>query len=907
VSFTKEQAKEKVLELVREFSELTKGDYSSKSENQIKSEFIDPLFEALGWDMRKDAERETQILRGRSDYILKHGNREVLIIEAKKADVKLEEEQGRQTVSYGYHRKIKFAVLTNFKQIRVFHALSNIKNVFANQLFWSDFQDFERNFDTLWLLSKESFEKGELEKLIPSKDAKTAVPIDERILEDLLQIRKWLSHELKLKRMELKDEYIDEIVQICIDRLIFMRSVEDRGLEGEGFLLKIVEDVQKGLTEKNLWALLKEQFVRFDNTYNSKLFAKGILEEYGVFGDDVLKKVIKTLYYGIEHNYEKYMFDKIPGDLFGNIYEQYLGTILAGTEKRVKLDSSSGKRKKMGIYYTPSYITDYIVKNTVGEYIKNMSVDEILEVNIIDPACGSGSFLIRTFKEVCNKVEELLKEGKFSEKWSSFKDYKGRLNFAQKSTLLKNCIYGVDLDEKAVELAQLNLLLKVFEGEERDLRVRKLPNLYENIKNGNSLIDDIKVAGDKAFNWNAQFKDVFDNGGFDIVVGNPPYVNTKNLSKGDLNIKDFYTKKYRSATGCFDLYIPFIEKSLLITREGGFISFIIPNKILSADYASVIRKIMIEDKLLNIVDVSKTDVFKDASVYPIIFVEQKSLNKEEYNVNLMKSLEDRGVLVNKNELLNSGTIGTNSSIEGNDLLKKMEMHSRKLEEISAMQSGVTGFQAQVVKGLLTDKPLKSKEYVSFVVTKNIDPYIIEKGKLNYMKASFSNPFLELDSNVLSEDKIKMYTSKKIIVGGMTKKIEAGFDAEGMACGVSTYTIISDNLLLLLGLLNSKLINFWYRHKFESKHLAGGYLAIDKGQLAEIPIRLPSPSQEKGIVDLVNQMLELQKKYHDEKVVGGEKDRIKQQIDSIDYEIDQEVYKLYGLTPEEIKIVEESLK
>lgn len=904
---TKEEAKIKILDLVKEFSELTKDDCSTKSENQIKSEFIDPFFEALGWDMRKNADRETQILKGRADYILNLANKEVLIIEAKKADVKLEEEQGRQTVSYGYHRKIKFAVLTNFKQIRVFHALSNIKNVFANQLFWSDFQDFEKNFDKIWLLSKESFEKGELEKLIPSKDQKTAVPIDERILEDLLNIRKWLSTEIKAKRMELKDEYIDEIVQIMIDRLIFMRSVEDRGLEGENFLLKIVEDVQKGLTEKNLWALLKEQFVRFDATYNSKLFAKGILEEYGVFGDEPLKKVIKTLYFGLEHNYEKYMFDKIPGDLFGNIYEQYLGTILAGTDKRVKLDSASGKRKKMGIYYTPSYITDYIVKNTVGEYIKNMSIDEILEVNIVDPACGSGSFLIRAFKEVCDRIEILLHQGKFSNKWTLFQSYKGRLSFGQKSDILRRCIYGVDLDEKAVELAQLNLLLKVFEGEERDLKVRKLPNLYENIKNGNSLIDDSKVAGDKAFNWNAQFKEVFDNGGFDVVIGNPPYVNTKNLSKGDLNIKDFYTKNYQSAVGCFDLYIPFIEKSLLITRGGGFISFIIPNKILSADYASNIRKIMLENKLLNIVDVSKTDVFKDASVYPIIFVEQRSSDKKEYEVNLMKSLEDSGVLVNKNDLLSSGTIGTNSSIEGNDLLKKIEAHSKKLEEISELESGVTGFQAQIVKELLTDKPLKSKEYVPFIVTRNIDPYIIQKGKLNYMKASFDNPFLVLDTGVLSKNKIKMYTSKKIIIGGMTKKIEAGLDTEGMACGVSTYTIISEKLLFLLGLLNSQLINFWYRHKFESKHLAGGYLAINKGQLAEIPIHLPSPPQEKKIVDLVNQMLELQKKYHDEKIVGGEKDRVKQQIDSVDYEIDQEVYKLYELTPEEIKIVEESLK
>ena len=525
---SKEEAKEKISKLVKEFSEYPKSTLDEMKEEQIKWLFLEPLLEALGWD-KADIEKEAQVLKGRADYILKDKNKEVLVVEAKKTSVSLNEEEGRQAVSYGYHRKIKFSVLTNFKYIRVYHCLSNIRNIDRNLLFWLDLNDFETKFDKLWLLSKESVQSGELEKLISSKDKKDAIPIDERILEDLLSIRRWLSVELKSKRKELTDESLDEVVQIMIDRLIFMRSVEDRGLEGDGFLLKIVEDVQKGLSgDKTLWALLKDQFTRFDNTYNSKLFAKGILEEYGVFSEDVLKKVIKTLYFGLEHNQEKYMFDKIPGDLFGNIYEQYLGTILAGTEKRVKLDSTSGKRKKMVIFYTPSYITDYIIKNTVGEYLKDKTIDEILEVNIVDPACGSGSFLIRAFKEVCNKVEELLKQEKFSEKWTLFKDYKGRLSFGQKSDILRRCIYGVDLDEKAVELAQLNLLLRVFDGEDRDLRVRKLPNLYENIKNGNSLIDDMKVS-DKAFKWELEFKEVFDNGGFDIVVGNPPYVNIFNI------------------------------------------------------------------------------------------------------------------------------------------------------------------------------------------------------------------------------------------------------------------------------------------------------------------------------------------------------------------------------------------
>src|SRR3989344_8309273 len=466
----KEEAKEKIKALVKDFSEIPKQHLDSMPEEDIKFQFIEPLFEALGWE-RKEISKETRILKGRADYILKLGNQEVLVIEAKKTNVALMEEEGRQAVSYAYHRKVKFAVLTNFKEIRVYHALSNIKAIDRNLLrvnndyfrFYSG--DFIEKFDTLWLLSKESFEKGEINKLLSAKDEKVNKPIDESILEDLLEIRRHLSTELKSKKNYLTQEKIDEIVQLLIDRLIFIRSVEDRGLEPQNFLLGLDNDVRTQGVKLQLFPYLLEKFDDFNKRYDSRLFEPNLLEKEGSFSDDVLHKVIRALYFGSEDNQARYMFDEIPGDLLGSIYEQYLGTILKGTEKRVKLDSESGKRKKMGIYYTPSYIVDYIVKNTVGEYIKDKTIDEILDINIVDPACGSGSFLIRAFQEICDRIEEKLKKGEKSEKYVSFKTYKEKLSLSQKSTIMLNCIYGIDLDEKAVELAQLNLLLKILEEE----------------------------------------------------------------------------------------------------------------------------------------------------------------------------------------------------------------------------------------------------------------------------------------------------------------------------------------------------------------------------------------------------------------------------------------------------------
>ncbi|MEK6881209.1 MAG: type IIL restriction-modification enzyme MmeI, partial [Nanoarchaeota archaeon] len=339
----KELAKQEVSKLVKEFSEYSAEELNKKSENQIKSEFFDPLFEALGWNMRKEAEREEKILRGRADYILKLQNQEILVIEAKKTNVSLSEDEGRQAVSYAYHRKIKFSILTNFKYIRVYHALSNIKNIDKNLLFWLEFKDFEKEFEKLWLVSKESFEKQEINKILSKKEEKQFMPVDESILTDLLEIRRILSNDLKKLRMYLTDEKIDEAIQILIDRLIFIRSVEDRGLENQNFLLGLVKDSREGRLKKKLWYVLQDYFMEFDSNYNSKLFSSGILEdEKNIFVDDeTLEKVIKILYFGVKDRQARYMFDEIPGDLLGSIYEQYLGVVLRGTEKRVRLDSES--------------------------------------------------------------------------------------------------------------------------------------------------------------------------------------------------------------------------------------------------------------------------------------------------------------------------------------------------------------------------------------------------------------------------------------------------------------------------------------------------------------------------------------------------------------------------------------
>ena len=255
----KEEAREEIKKLVGKFSKYLKSELDSMPEEDIKFQFIEPMFEALGWE-REDISKEKRVLKGRADYILRIGNQESLVIEAKKTDVSLNEDAGRQAVSYAYHRKIKFSVLTNFKYVRVYHALSNIKNIDRNLLFWIEFTDFEKEFEKLWLLSKESMQKNELSKYVSSKEERKFKPVNDSILEDLLEIRKLLSSDLKKLRIYLGEEKIDEAIQILINRLIFMRSVEDRGLENMNFLLGFVKDFREGRERRRLWDVLQKEF-----------------------------------------------------------------------------------------------------------------------------------------------------------------------------------------------------------------------------------------------------------------------------------------------------------------------------------------------------------------------------------------------------------------------------------------------------------------------------------------------------------------------------------------------------------------------------------------------------------------------------------------------------------------------
>jgi len=825
-----------------------------------------------------------------------------------------------------------------------------------------DCKDFIEQFDRLWLLSRESFEKEEINKLLENVDKRLIKPIDESILADLLQYREWLSKDLKSKRNYLTEPQIDEVVQILIDRLIFMRSVEDRGLEEEDFLLKKINDVQQGRTDKNLWSLLLIQFKIFDKEYNSKLFSEGILEKEGFFDERSLTKVIKGLYYGTQDQQERYRFDDLPVDLLGNIYEQYLGVVLRGTEKRVKLDLVSGKRKKLGIYYTPKYIVDYILDNTLVEYAKDKTLDEILDMKVIDPACGSGSFLLDAFEELKKIIEERLRNGEKSKKWDSFKDFKDRLTLGQKATILLNCIYGVDLDEKAVELTQLNLLLKILEEETRETRRRILPNMKDNIKNGNSLISDSRY--DKAFNWHAQFPDVFRNGGFDVVVGNPPYVRIQTLNRKDV---EYFNKNYKSPTKNYDIYLLFVEKGYNLLKENGMLGYILPNKFFNADYGKELRNFLTENKAIKkILDFKDFQVFENATTYTCLLFLSNAKNKyinycTPKDINKLKSglLLDENLSCSAQEQPKEDLTWSLSDNATSEIFNKLDSAEKRLRDISKaiFQGMVTGadrfYFVKILKekgnNLIVKNNLKEKEYeIEKEIVKKLlkgkeirkwqvlwegysvlYPYdlTLEKAKLiklSDLKQKYPLFYLYLkdyekelksrEKNRFRDDKnwhkfgrtqnIDKFKHKKIITQVLSNSNKFTLDNGGEYYFVGGgnaggYGIIlneeyANKYEVILGLLNSKILEFYLKNI--STIFRGGYYSYAKRFIERLPILLPSETQAKRIKELVERIMQFYKEGKPE-----------QDIKNVDYEIDQEVYKLYGLTKEEIKIVEGSLR
>jgi uncharacterized protein YciU (UPF0263 family) len=878
---------QKVNALVEKYQEIERDGRTSKyNEEMTKKDFILPLFEALGWNTTdsREVSAEEKISKKRVDYGFRINGIPKFFLEAKSFKEDLDNRKFiEQAISYAWHKGCTWAVLTNFESLKIFNAEVKTEHPWLSQFKPAlHCYEYSTKFDELLLLSRESFENRlldiEAEKW-GKKAKKTA--IDRQLLSDFTHFREILSKNItKLNsHKNLSEEELDEAVQRILDRLIFIRNCEDRELDPKTLIANYREWESKG--KGHLVRSLRETFEHFDNEYNSKIFAKHLCDDLDV-DNEVLHEVIEGLYTSRSH--DPYDFSIIDADVLGTIYEQYLGHILKKTEKRAKLTENHTHRKEQGIYYTPPYIVDYIVRSTLGELLTNKKINAE-EIKVLDPACGSGSFLIKVF----DVLNEYYKQN-YRDYAQSQLDLESGIPFRTKSRILQNNIFGVDLDKQAVEIAQLNLLLKITE------KGHRLPLLEQNIKCGNSLIGKEDVAGSKSFDWEKQFNGIFEDGGFDIVVGNPPYVRVDNLKDEE---KDYWKTVFCSANGKYDLYYLFIESVFKFLKNSGRCGFILPNKFCAASSAQCLREIIVNNSdQCSIISVSHLPVFKDAANYPVILLLRKGSGVKEISLG---SVSDQQEFLNKNfvkytisrddlAVLPAHIFPININQKQFDLVIKLLKDNKKLAQFLKISEGLRipvesentqRDDFEIVKQYQFNRwtPISQGSYIS---KRSLDSVISPNSSryTNMLK----------DKIVIAEDALSITSTIDY-----SKRVPQG----GVYFGVLTDKSVS--LEYLIGLLNSRLLSFVYNVLFGGMHMGGGYLRYRTEFLENLPIKVARQQQVAG---LVKERLSVSEKI----VIIGDKltDKkasLETEAKSLDNKLDEIVFEIYGITESEKSVIE----
>jgi adenine-specific DNA-methyltransferase len=1005
---TRQAGKESVHKLVEDF-EKNESQYMSKSfqETEARNRFIDPFFTALGWELnqtgiarkfwdvhREFSQRDNSATK-KPDYAfrVKEGAkyRERFFVEAKAPHVDLE---GNSPVfqakryAFSSHGKTPIVVLTDFQTFRVFNGFE--KPVFENPLqglikgLDLEYHTYLDTWDTIWdAFSKEAVIGGSIERSA-GKMSRNVKSLDDEFLADISAWRETLARNVALRNKNLSADHINEAVQRILDRLIFIRNLEDREIESENTLLSMLN------VKGNIYPHLLPLFRRLDGEYNGLLFKEHFSETITV-DDPAIKGIIKQLC----PPQSPYQFDMIEPEILGRIYERFLGSKIRLTENhQAKVEEKPEVRHAGGVYYTPQYIVDYIVKNTVGVKIKDKTPEEIEAVKICDPACGSGSFLLGAFQYLIEyhcewyAKADTAAQKKYRDDFFTNAENEIQLTLKKKTEILKNNIFGVDIDREATEVAIMSLYLKILdEGYDKGqaelfLRGHILPDMTGNIKCGNSLIGtdfydqgNLGLADDSlnkvnCFDWDGKdgFADIFKNGGFDVVIGNPPYVRMQIIDKSQIN----YFKQYYKGAGYgnYDLYILFIERSLRFLSVDGLYGMILPHKFFQAEYGEGIRKIIAEGKnVVQINNFTTNQVFENATTYTcLLFLSKSPNNNFAYqDINLGNNISDSlnsPVFDTISSSRLSGKWNFNNSIK-EDIFDKISQNTILLEQISRkiFKGSSTGnddvYLVQlvsrhdtysVVHSTAIDENVKIENdllkpfiygqdvrrfFINNATNYVIFPYQIEEKvtliNINVLKSDYplALSYFERVRKILIKRKLEFssgdfykysagislseYSQKKILIPDMLVESRFGIDINGEyyhGPAIHSFVINEQYNYLhynyVLALLSSKL--FWFFISHTSTALRGNAYRLTPEYINPFPVKVIDKNNQSelyahdNLVSLVDKMLDLKQKEAAEKS-DHLKTVVTRQIDSVDKAIDTAVYGLYGLTEDEIKVVE----
>jgi len=824
MNIDKEQSKEEVRKLVQRFRDnIEQYENSSYGEGTTIKDFIDKFFKALGWDVDNEqgyAEQYREVINwssikisGRTkhpDYEFLIGGQSKFFVEAKKPSVNIKDDisPAFQLRIYSWNAKMPLSILTNFREFAVYDSLKkpseNDKSTMSRILYFT-FEEYEKRFDEIYdLFSKQAILKGSFDKFAEkTKYAKGSEEVDDEFLKEIEKWREILAKNIALRNKELSIEELNFAVQTIIDRILFLRICEDKSIE----IYSKLQELAKG---ENIYKKLLYFFRDADDKYNSGIFN---LKEDNVttqiqIDDFVLKSIIDELYYPRC----PYLFDVIRVNILGNVYEQFLGkTIRLTSNHQAKVEEKPEVKKSGGIYYTPQYIVNYIVKNTLEKLVKNKSPKEIEKIKILDPACGSGSFLLDAYSYLLRyHLDYYLKKGpdKFKKDVFQTKDKIWLLTSERRKSILLNNIFGVDIDPQAVEVTKLSLLLKVLENETKEsvnqqLRLKQkrvLPDLDNNIKCGNSLIgpefykeiqltlnNTQKLRRINIFNWEDPVKGfgkIFEQGRFDLVIGNPPYIQIQKLKEFYPEECEFYQEKYDTAKeGNVDIYIPFIERSLSLLKPTGILGFICPNRFFNSEYGDKLRKYITNYNLFHLVNFRHYFVFENADVYTCLLFLEKSKQQKKL---IYKEIRD---IYSDNVELITHFLNNKEESEENFVIDEIEPHFLKqdkwyfmteeenkiFEKITKQikfsefceenfQGLITGIDDIYILKLIDDKG-KTRTFFSKALGKNVELEssitfnIIGDADIDHYHVRHSEDYIiypYTNAKIMKEDEIKKY-------------------------------------------------------------------------------------------------------------------------------------------------------
>ena len=743
--------------------------------------------------------------------------------------------------------------------------------------------------------------KGSFDKYVQSdKQKKGTSTVDHEFLTSLDAWRTYLANNIAL-RNNIDEDELNFVVQHIIDRLIFLRIAEDRSVESYG-------NLQDTIKSGNYYANLLKQFHTADQKYNSGLFdfSKDKVSGNIEIDNKIIKSIIGDLYYPVS----PYEFSVISVEILGSAYEQFLGkTISLSKSGRAVIEEKPEVRKAGGVYYTPQYIVDYIVKNTVGKLIDGKAPKDISKIKIVDPACGSGSFLIGAYQHLLQYHKDYYTNNGKPSKGSKSNPLTpdGNLTTAEKKRILLNNIFGVDLDANAVEVTKLSLLLKCMEGETEasissQLKLfheRVLPTLDNNIKDGNSLIDidfygsEIDFGEEKKikpFSWKKAFPEVFKQGGFDCVIGNPPY--GAELTK---EVQRYCLKKY--PVGNTDTAALFIFQGKNLLKDGGYNGYIIPKPFTYASNWIKTRNEILDDIKI-IVDCSK--VWREVKLEMTIYISQKGKKSQEF-VSCVREKQQIKEIGNIKKLLCrefNFIINGVSDTEITIAIKMFKSKKRLNDFFTNKRGGMlqkhlsnTG-DLDVIAGKQVQRYFITNGITKKISRKNINEetaYINDNSLLvQNIVAHIQNPYPRIQISATTVDSTRR--KKSVILDTVNQ--------------LTNKSNLSTNYLL--GVLNSKAIS-WYTYKFIYAN-AIRTMHFDSSTTERIPfpdIDLTNKSHKSGhdfIAKTVEQIQEL-KRQRLNTTLATKLEQIENKIDYLQDKINETVCELFGLSKDEIALVE----